>query len=144
MPSAVGRGRSRMRSRSVRTRCASISPARRVSELAIRHPQHLPLPRSLREQVDITGTSFSFLFPKASTLEISLAGFRRERSSSDLLACDSRKNSLKIRSVEAILAHQSLNPIQQTLFRVLDPIVRPWWRRKLRVENRDKSSHRPA
>ena len=34
----------------------------------------------------------------------------------DLLACDSRKNSLKIRSVEAILAHQSLNPVQQTFF----------------------------
>src|SRR2546430_16801706 len=68
----------------------------------------------------------------------------REHPLLDLLTCDSRKNSLKIRSVEAILAHQSLNPVQQTLFRILDPIVRPWWRRKLRVENRDKSCHRPA
>jgi hypothetical protein len=34
----------------------------------------------------------------------------------DLLACDSRKNSLKVCSVEAILAQQSLNPVQQTFF----------------------------
>src|SRR5262249_11825447 len=33
---------------------------RRVSELAIRHPQHWPASRSLREQVDRTGISLSF------------------------------------------------------------------------------------
>src|SRR5262245_36247214 len=90
------------------------------------------------------GPRYHFRSQRVSALEISLAGFHFRHSSLELLARDSRKNCLKIRSVEAILAHQSLNPVQQSLFCVLDPIVRPWWRRKLCVENRDKSSHRPA
>jgi hypothetical protein len=74
------------------------------------------------------GSRYHFRSQKASALEISLAGFHHRHSLLDLLARDPRKNSLKIRSVEAILVHQSLNPVQQTLFRVLDPIVGPWWR----------------
>src|SRR5262249_13833437 len=90
------------------------------------------------------GSRYHFHFQKSSTLEIRPAGFHHRHSLLDLLACNSRKNSLKVRSVKAILAHQSLNPVQHTLFCVLDPVIRPWRRRKLRVENRDKSSHRPA
>jgi hypothetical protein len=90
------------------------------------------------------GSRYHFSFPKSSALEIRLAGFHNGHALLDPLSRDSRKNSLKIRSVEAILAHQSLNPVQQTLFCVLDPVIRPWRRRKLRVENRDQSPHRPA
>jgi hypothetical protein len=48
---------------------------------------------------------------KVSALEVSFAGFRQGHPLLDLLACDTRKKGFKIGSVEAILAHQSLNPV---------------------------------